>query len=152
MKKRLFAVLLLVSAFLLTGCVTKEVISADTFKTTLESHDFIVTDDTESYQMQTSFNKVLIATKNNDIYQIEFYEFADEDTAIQIYENQKMIIEESSTASSHAMVEAINYDKYEQTSDISYGVVIRVENTLIYSSVNIEHKEEIKSILEELNY
>lgn len=102
--------------------------------------------------MQTTFKKVLNATKENDIYQIDFYEFDSIETAMQIYENQKMIIEGSSTAKSHSSVEAINYDKYEQTSDINYGVVIRVDNILVYSLVRIDHKKEIKSILEEFNY
>jgi len=43
--------------------------------------------------MQTTFNKVLVATKNTDIYQVEFYEFENEETAIQIFENQKMIMQ-----------------------------------------------------------
>ena len=150
--KKLGFVFLLLSSLLLTGCATKEVITADMFKTTLEKYEFVVEDATESYQMQTTFNKVLVATKNTDIYQVEFYEFENEETAIQIFENQKMIIEEAATAKSHSSVEAVNYDKYEQTSDINYGVVVRVENTLIYSLVNLEHKEEIKEILKELNY
>lgn len=153
MKDKLFGIiLLLVASLLLTGCTTKEVISAEEFKLVTEEYGYTVQDDTESYQMQTSFEKVLIATKNDDIYQIEYYEFSDEETAIQIYENQKMIIEGTSEVSSHKSIEAMNYDKYEQTSDINYGVVVRVENTLIHAIVNIEHKKEIQEILEKLNY
>lgn len=153
MKDKLFGIiLLLVASLLLTGCATKEVISAEEFKLVTEEYGYTVQDDTESYQMQTSFEKVLIATKNDDIYQIEYYEFSDEETAIQIYENQKMTIEGTSEVSSHKSIEAMNYDKYEQTSDINYGVVVRVENTLIHAIVNIEHKKEIQEILEKLNY
>ena len=153
MKDKLFGIiLLLVASLLLTGCTTKEVISAEDFKFVTEEYGYTVQDDTESYQMQTSFEKVLIATKKDDIYQIEYYEFSDEETAIQIYENQKMTIEGTSEVSSHKSIEAMNYDKYEQTSDINYGVVVRVENTLIHAIVNIEHKKEIQKILEKLNY
>lgn len=153
MKDKLFGIiLLLVASLLLTGCTTKEVISAEDFKFVTEEYGYTVQDDTESYQMQTSFEKVLIATKKDDIYQIEYYEFSDEETAIQIYENQKMTIEGTSEVSSHKSIEAMNYDKYEQTSDINYGVVVRVENTLIHAIVNIEHKKEIQEILEKLNY
>lgn len=151
-KKIIYVVLIALSTCLLTGCMKKEMITSNEFKKVLEKNNFIVTDDTESYKMQTTFKKVLNATKENDIYQIDFYEFDSIETAMQIYENQKMIIEGSSTAKSHSSVEAINYDKYEQTSDINYGVVIRVDNILVYSLVRIDHKKEIKSILEEFNY
>ena len=152
MKKIIYVVLLALLTCLLTGCMKKDIITSEVFNKVLEKNNFIVTDDTESYEMQTSFKKVLNATKENDIYQVDFYEFDTIETAMQIYENQKMTIEGSSTAKSHTMVEGINYDKYEQTSDINYGVVIRVDNILIYSLVRIEHKEEIKTILKEFNY
>ena len=73
MKDKLFGIiLLLVASLLLTGCTTKEVISAEDFKSVTEEYGYTVQDDTESYQMQTSFEKVLIATKKDDIYQIEY--------------------------------------------------------------------------------
>ena len=152
MKKIIYVILLALLTCLLTGCITKEAITSKQFKNTLEKKGYLIVDDTESFQMQTSFKKVLNATKENDIYQIDYYEFDTIETAMQIYDNQKMIIEGSATKSSHTNIESINYDKYEQTSDTNYGVVVRVDNTLIYSLVKVEHKEEIKSILEEFNY
>ena len=152
MKKKILLILLILTSFFLTGCMSKEVINADTFKKVLEENNYEVNDTTESYQMQTTFKKVLIAIKEPEYIQIDFYEFEEEETAIQIYENQKMIIEGSAVSSSHTNVEAINYDKYEQTSDGQYGVVVRVENTVVYALVHKDYKEEVQSVLEKLGY
>ena len=70
MKKIIYVVLIALSTCLLTGCMKKEMITSNEFKKVLEKNNFIVTDDTESYKMQKKNKKVLNATKENDIYQI----------------------------------------------------------------------------------
>ena len=45
-----------------------------------------------------------------------------------------------------------NYDKYIQETNDYYNVVSRNKNILIYVSVNIDNKKDIKKVLNELGY
>ncbi len=151
MKKTLIF-LLGITSLLLTGCLSKEVISSDKFTSTLEKYNYEVNDVTESYDMQTSFKKVLHASKQDATHQIEFYIFSDEETAIQMYNNQVMIIENDEDATMTGTVEGTNYNKFTEITSDTYSVAVQVENTLLYTSAEKSYKEEINDILEELGY
>ena len=45
-----------------------------------------------------------------------------------------------------------NYDKYIQKTDDYYNSVIRIDNTLLYVSINIDYKNDVKKVINKLGY
>ena len=45
-----------------------------------------------------------------------------------------------------------NYSKYSSSSDSSYRVVSRIDNTVIYVNSKKENKDKIKKVLKKLGY
>lgn len=94
-----------------------------------------------------------IALEDDANYQIEFYEIVDEDTAKQFYESNKKIFEESKGDTSvYTDVSGKNYAKYTLTTDGKYMVISRIDNTVIYISIDSAYKDVVSDILKELGY
>ena len=81
-------------------------------------------------------------------YRFELYEFIDMRAAISSYNRLKADIESwrtgrtSSRASSFA-----NHSRFEMTSGGIYSQVYRVDNVLIFVTADVEHRDEIREIM-----
>lgn len=148
MKKILIIFMLVLSLFILSACGKKEALTDKELTSKLTELGFDVNDITDS--MEDS-NISTVKTANNGVYQIEYYIFKSEDTAKTAYKNNVKLF--SSNEKYEGKEEnKDNYEKYTQETDLSYNSVVRIDNTLIYVSVNINHKKDVKKVLSKLGY
>lgn len=148
MKKALKIIVAIMIVFILTACGTKKALSDDELKTKLTQIGFDVNEITSSIE---DSNISVVRTANNGKYQIEYYVFKNEDTAKTAYKNNvKMFSSNKKYAGKQKNDD--NYNKYVQETDDYYNVVTRVKDTLVYVSVNIDYKRDIKKVLNKLGY
>ena len=141
---------LVVIAILVTlcGCGKKEALTDNELKDKLSKMGFNLNNITDS--MEDS-NISVVRTANNRKYQIEYYVFKSSDTAKTAYENNMKMFEENKKYKGKKK-NGDNYNKYIQKTDDYYNVVTRIDNTLIYASVNIDYKGDVNKVLNKLGY
>ena len=152
MKKVLLAIMILVlSATTLTGCgAGKEPITSEEFKEYF-SDDYTTTEVSDDFD--DSIKVVLNATSDDII--IEYFEFTDNDSATYFFNqivNEYEIEKEYLNVRANTKTNTNNYGSYKLTTDSRYLAVVRVENTVIGSSVSKEFKDEVKDIIKDLGY
>lgn len=155
LKRIIKGVLLFTFIILLTGCFSKKALSSDDFKTKMEEKGFTVQDATYQLSSYSYINKVYLAISSNSTYQIEFYDLATEDDAINFFNNNKSLFEKSKSndsGDSETNLNLKNYTKYVLISGGRYKVVSRINNTVIYLNVEETNKDEVKQILKDLGY
>lgn len=149
MKKIIRIVCCLVLLLGLTACgQTKEVVKEKDFKDTLREQGFSITDVTNQMEDKTIKN---VTVANNGKYQMEYYEFKDDKTAIEAYKNNMKTFKEKRKDYGKE-TKKDNYNNFTQELSDTYNSVTRVGNTLLYASINIEYKKEFKKVLKSLNY
>lgn len=147
------SVLILSSMFCFAGCSTRTSITADDFKTLMESKGNPVGESSDYFSDNDEITHVYVALLGNGKYQIDFYETDTAASAKSLFADNKSILEKyMGKNSSHVSASAANYDSYKLTSDGYYRVLSRIDNTLIYVNVREEYKDEINTILNELGY
>ena len=154
MKKKtiFFATMLLIMALALSACSLvkpRTALTADDFKTKMESAGLTVEDATDQFEEGT-VELVLIAY--NDDYQIEFYVMETAAKAEQSFAGNKQNFEALSGNKSTASLNGSNFNSFTMTLGGQYAVVSRVENTFIYVDEEVEHRDTIKEILKDLGY
>lgn len=148
--KGILSIILLTSILLVTGCSNKKSISADEFKQKLEEKQYTIIDRTDNFNDGT---KVYSATNPNNSHQIVFYEFSNNDTAINFYDQNKSSFEESKGSGyNDSSISLANYSKYTLETSNEYKVISRIDNTLIIFNVNKSEKAAVKKVIEELGY
>ena len=91
-----------------------------------------------------------VITANNGKYQIEFFTFNSKKNAKEAYNtNVKSFLANKNVKKEK---NEDNYDKFTQELSDTYNVVIRLDNTLLYSSINLEYKNDLNKIIKKLNY
>ncbi len=155
MKKRskVLWISVLILGLILVGCgKAKEAATVVDFNTHMESAGFTITDATDQYP-EGAVEAVSIAM--NDNYKIEFYIVPSTEQAEGAYATNKATIEgmkEQSTFSSEKSVGLSNYANYHLTTDDGYYVVSRIENTFLYITAPVAHKDEIAELVSGLGY
>lgn len=161
MKKKLLIVLfcfiVVCSICLLTGCSTKKnSISSEEFKSKMEEKGYTLIEATDQFPTAEYLKKVYLAcdVENQSInYQIEFYEFSDDDNAVKFFNQNKAIFEESKSSSSIETSTSIgNNAKYTLTANSKYKVLSRINNTVIFVDVDSKYKDTVNDVLKELGY
>lgn len=152
--KKFKVLVLLISVMLLTACGTKRVaIDEDKFIKIMTDEGFNIVNVEEQFEVYGYFEEAYVALESNNNYQIEFYELEDDNYAQSFYETNKEIFEASKTGTSlYTDVNLNNTSKYTLTTEDEYKVISRVEETVIYLSVDKEYKEEVTDILKKLGY
>ena len=148
MKKFLKVILFTTVILTLCACGKKESLSQDEISSSLISQGFDVYDVSE--QMEDSNVKKVLAA-NNGKYQIEYYSFAKDKYAKDAYESNKDTFNKASSKKGKEKSNE-NYNKYTQELSDTYNCLIRIDNTLVYLSVNIEYKSSAKKVLKNLGY
>ncbi len=147
--KKLAKVLLVITMlFTLTACGEKEAVSGDDFNSIMREEGFYVSDITDEME-DSDISQVL--TANNTSFQIEFYVFKSEDTAKAAFTSNKEMFEANEDYEGKEKNED-TYDEYIQETEDYYNVLKRVGKTLLYVSVNVDYKSDVKSIIKKLGY
>ncbi len=147
--KRIFTCVILVMCVLvLCACGNKKVISNEDLTSKLTQMGFDVNDITD---VMEDTNIKTVKTANNRMYQIDYYVFKSDELAKKAYSSNVEMFEKNKKNKGNKKSKE-NYDKYEQTTNDYYNVVSRIDNTLIYVSVNVSHKKDVKKVLRKLNF
>ena len=133
--------------FMLCACAPKKALTTNEVSNVLEKHGFLLNDETSLMEDKTI---KYVGSANNGKFQIEYYVFNNEKDAIEAYQNNKKSFESNKVKGKEKSKDV--YNKYTQKLDDTYNVIIRVENTLLYSSINIEYKKDLNKIINDLNY
>ena len=151
MKKIKILVLILLIVLLSACSLTKEAIDEDDFNRIMISEGFKVTNVINEYVESSYFEEAFIAEK--DGYEIQFYELEDDSFAKKIYNANKQQMESAKDGTyMESNVDLINNNKYSVDTQGTYTVVSRIDDTIVYLSVNSKFKEEVNSILKKLGY
>lgn len=156
MKKFLIAIVLII---LVAGVaffnLTKEKtpISAEDFKSSMESKGFVVQDVTSQFSMYDYVKQAYVALNPDSSYQIEFYQISDNTYATSFYNTNKSIFESNKeSTAAETDINISNYSKYTLSSGGKYQVVSRIDNTAIYLDVSDTYRDDVKEILNEFGY
>lgn len=153
LKKLIMGVLCITMMFMLTGCGNKTAITSSDFKDKMENKGYVVQDATNQFSEYNYINQVYIALNSDSACQIEFYELSNIDSAINFFNNNKTLFENSKTSGAvEASVDVGNNSKYTLETNGQYKVVSRIDNTVVYLNVSHDYKSEVKDILKELGY
>lgn len=150
MNKLLKVLLFSMMVFCLTGCGEKEFLNSETFETTIKEKSYFTYDATENHE---GVSKGMVAMSPDMMYQLEYYETADETSAVSLYD--KIYQSATSTKASgdaDTTEEDANYKKYTLTTANSYIVISRIENTIIYVNSSVDQKDNVNNVLTELGY
>ena len=150
MKK--IVLLLVISLFLITGCGSKTAITAEDFKGTLEQ-DYEIYNLLENDQYEYLEGNYTIYFGEELLSRLDFYQLSDLEHAVYFYqENQKTVSDNQSDSVSEKEQSGDNYKKYTLETADTYYVVEYVDKTALYAEVDLEYKEELNNILDELGY
>ncbi len=147
MKRFSLVCILFLISLLLTACGEKKTLTADQVSSKLSSNGFTVIDVTN--QMEDK-NISYVVSANNGRFQIEYYVFVSEEEAKKAYESNKIGFESNKNKGKEKTGET--YQKYTRQLSDTYNLLTRVNNTLLYSSVNIEYKKDLNKVIKDLGY
>ena len=146
MKKIIKILMFLFIIVALSGCGSKKVLKPSDVQNRLSSLGFSINDIT-NYMEDKNIKSVI--TANNGKYQIEFFTFNSKKNAKEAYNtNVKSFLANKNVKKEK---NEDNYDKFTQELSDTYNVVIRLDNTLLYSSINLEYKNDLNKIIKKLN-
>lgn len=129
----------------------REPITAEKFENMMEAKNFEIIDAKDQFTDAPYVENALIALNNN--YQIEFYVLTTNEHANTMFlNNQNKFEENKGSVSSYSTVNFKNGSKYTLSSNGKYSTITQIDNTVIYLNIDEEYKEEVKLILEEINY
>lgn len=148
MKRILKFLVVIFVLFTLSACGGKTALTDNEIKGKLTEMGFDVNEITDSIE---DSNISVVRTANNRTYQIEYYIFKNDETAKLAFENNMKMFKANKKYEGKLKSDD-NYDKYVQETNDYYNVVSRNKNILIYVSVNIDNKKDIKKVLNELGY
>lgn len=148
MKKILTILIALVCMVSLTACTEKKHINESQIDNTLTKLGFYINDITES--MEDS-NILVAKTANNKKYQFEYYIFKNEKLAKTAYINNSKSFKYNTKYKGKEKNKE-NYEEYIQKTDTNYNRVERINNTLVYVSISLNHKNDVKDTLSEIGF
>lgn len=153
MKKIKILLILVLTCFLCACSNNKNSIDEDEFKSIMRDNNYYVVNVKEQFIDYDYIKEAYIAKDSNNNFQIEFYILEDEANALAFYNYNKDIFEAQKTnISLYTNVDIGNNNKYTLTTDDSYKVLSRIDDTAIYIDVDKKYKSEINDILKKLGY
>lgn len=148
----MFSICLFVFIFV-TGCGNKTPLTAAQFKSTMEDKGYIITDATSQFTSYEYIKAAYIASSSDYKYQIEFYVLSSNEYSASFFSYNKSIFEDEKTSKAiETTLSAGNYSKYTIEDDSKYKVVSKIDTTVLYSNVDKTYKENVKTILKDINY
>ncbi len=130
----------------------KEVLTAQEFYNEMDDEGYEMVDVTAQYAIH-GIDKAYLAVEEDNAYQIEFYELSSVSKAESMFESNKDYFKDR--AGSKRVTSSYgfgNYDIYSLTSNGDFMYLCRIDNTLLYIDVEDIYKDEVKEIIDELDY
>ena len=153
MKKTKILVLLILVVLLSACSSTKKQLSVDEFKKIMRDNDYYVVNSKEQFSEYDYIEDSYIAIDSNRVFQIEFYKLSGIDNSIAFYDYNKDIFDAYKTSDDeYTDIDKDNNSKYILTTENSYKVLSRIDETVIYINVDVKYKDDIQSILKKLGY
>lgn len=142
--------IIVVVCLVTTGCGIKSAISTEEFKQHFGALGYTTSENEETlYESKT----YVVASKSDVPYKIEYYEFEEEVDAKKIYKKyEDNIADYLTTTSQNLTTTGALFTKFVATSDNEYIIISRVKNTIIFIAGTVGYKEEIDTLLEDINY
>ena len=145
-------VIIIAAIFFVVIDKEKEYMSASEFYDEMEDEGFVMVDVTSQYEAY-GIDEAYLAVKPNQDYQIEFYELGSLGKAENMFETNKENFEDRAGSTRSKTSYGIgNYDVYSLTSNGDFMYLCRVDNTLLYVDVDDRYKDEVREIIDELDY
>lgn len=148
MKKILKVVLVVIFLFIFTACANKKVIKEKDAVIKFQENGFFVNDLTDTVE---DSNIVSFLSADNKKVVIEYYSYKTDAIAQKAYEKNTKLFKSNKKGKAKEEKKD-SYQKYTQTTEDNYNVVIRFSNTLIYSSVDIEYKKDLNKAISKIGY
>lgn len=149
MKKILVLFTMIFSLFIITGCVSKSVLTDNELTNKLRQNGYEVND--ISNEIEDSNIKSVKNANYKNKYQIEYYIFISDEICKKAYDNNSNNFKQNIKFKGKEK-KSSNYSRYDQQTNDNYNVIARKGNTLIYVSVNVDYKSNIKKTLKKLGY
>ena len=144
--------LCLMIIILLTGCENKKAINSDEFKDKATSNNYIVSDITSQFEKSKIVENAVTANKLG-AWVVEFYTLKSNSNAEYMFDYNK---EEASSKkvnnSKEVSSSSGNFSTYSLTNNGYYIYICKVDNTLLYTKVNEQYKDEVNKFIQELGY
>ena len=151
MKKVLSLILIMLSLFLF-GCSKKE-ITKEEFKKIMEKEEFSVVEVTDQFKEYEYIKGAYVAVYKDATYQIEYYTFENNENADSFYKlNQEIFESQGSGGNISTSVKSKTYSKYSITTDEKYNYIARINNTVLYSTVDKKYKDKVNKLIKKLGY
>ena len=149
--KKIVALIMLFVLILCTGCASrKTAITTDEFETIVEEAGLDVDDTTELYS--SPLVKKSLGAYNKS-FTIELLIAPNDKDAQRIFTQTKEAAESNkSSASTTTSSASGNKAKFKLTSDGTYYLLSKIENTVIYVETDADNKKEVDKIVKELGY
>lgn len=128
----------------------KKALNPSEYKDYMKRNHYSVSNVTDSYNYGGLLKAYKASTKD---YSIIYYQLENNEQAVNFYENSQVNLELTKISNSKkTQVLSKNYSKYTSTSSDSYLVISRIDNTVIYASVNKKDKPKVDKVINKLGY
>lgn len=153
-KKNIFLkiTLCLMIIILLTGCKNKKAINSNDFKEKATSNNYIVSDITSQFEKSKIVENAVTANKLG-AWVVEFYTLKNDSSAKYMFNyNKEKVSSEKVKNSKEVSSSSGNFSTYSLTNNGYYIYICKVDNTLLYTKVNEQYKNEVNKFIQELGY
>lgn len=144
--------ILIIFGFLIiaTGC-SKKMISTDNFIRILKNEKITYYDMTNKMPSSSNIKEATIGSMD-DKWKVEYYIFKDEKSANQIYTDNENKLKTAKNMKSTNSSKDDHYSKFEVITEDHYMVVIRNKESVLYSVVLKEYKDDLTKVISRMNY
>ena len=151
-KRIALALVLFMSIFVVTGCKERKPITTQEFQKQMENKGYSIYDASSQFSNYDFVKEVYIAKGDN--YQIEFFVFENDERAKNAFEENKENFEnkKGSVTTNQVSVSTNNFDKYHLVSNNKYMTVSRINNTMIFATVDSSLRSTVLKDIEDLGY
>jgi len=140
----------IVAILILCQMFNKEPISLTEYEVIAKSNGYLIYADETLKKEYDYIKKVSIAVDEKDDYQIELFVLENSFYSKEIFESNKSNLQK--TASTSTSVNSPKYEKYSASTSDNYLYIARIDNTVLFANVGIEHKDEVKEFIKEIGY
>ena len=151
--KRIGLLLLILCCFILTGCGSKEERTAKTlndFEDICNDNGFAVTDGKVDYT-EESITAARVASIDNE--KIEMLIYDNSDTASKVQDGHiDSFMTIRNTMVTVDKKKGKNFYSFKMVSNGYYWVSTRIDNTLIFTKIPVDYKDNVDTILDSLGY
>lgn len=152
-KSVVIGILIIVAVCLITtGCGFYNLVDSTEFKEHFAALGYTTSDTEKGLYDADSY---LVATKSDMPFKIEYYEFKDEVEAKKAYvkfTDDSSIVNYISADTKNLETKGAVFTKFVAESSEDYIVISRVKNTIIFVDGTQDYKDEISTLLEDIQY